>query len=123
MGYKIQTAETPISLNIDIVWSESLLSAWTNAQAYLSLFGLQAILLVLIFKILFIIGMIKIMTLNNALCDYRIVFISLRNHVFKKLFRNAIRAPNSLDPDQVPYFVGPGLGPKCLLIRRYHEQS
>ena len=36
-----QTAETLISLNIDIVWSESLLSAWTNAQADLSLFGLQ----------------------------------------------------------------------------------
>ena len=34
-----QTAKTPISLNIDIVWSESLLSAWTNAQA--GLFGLH----------------------------------------------------------------------------------
>ena len=45
-----QTAETPISLNIDIVWSESLLSAWTNEQADLSLLGLQAILFVLIFK-------------------------------------------------------------------------
>ena len=49
--------------------------------------------------------------------------ISLRNHIFKKLFRNAIRAPNSLDPDQVPYFVGPGLGPKCLQSRIHHEQS
>ena len=28
-----QTAETLISLNIDIVWSGTLLSAWTNAQA------------------------------------------------------------------------------------------
>ena len=58
-----------------------------------------------------IIGMIKIMTLNNALRiqDYFECFnclpISLRNHVFKKLFRNAIIVPNSLDPDQVPYFV------------------
>ena len=73
-----QTAETPISLNIEIVWSESLLSAWTNAHADLSLFGLQAILLVLIFKKLLrfkeiIIGMIKIMTLNNVLCEYRII--------------------------------------------------
>ena len=73
-----QTAETPISLKTDIVWSESLLSAWTNAQADLSLFGLQAILLVWIFKNLLrfmeiIIGMIKIMTLNNALCEYRII--------------------------------------------------
>ena len=73
-----QTAETLISLNIDIVWSESLLSAWTNTQADLSLFGLQAILLVFIFKNLLrfmeiIIGMIKIMTLNNALCEYRII--------------------------------------------------
>ena len=73
-----QTAETPISLTIGIVWPESLLSAWTNAQADLSLFGLQAILLVWIFKNLLrfmeiIIGMMKkIMTLNNALCEYRI---------------------------------------------------
>ena len=68
-----QTAETPISLNIDIVWSESLLSAWTNAQADLSLFGLLAILLVLLRFMEIIIGMIKIMTLNNALCEYRII--------------------------------------------------
>ena len=50
----------------------------------------------------------------NALCEYMIILncqpISLRNHVFKKLFMNEIRAPNSLDPDQVPYFVGPDLG-------------
>ena len=73
-----QTAETPISLNIDFVWSDSLLSAWTNAQADLSLFGLQAILLVWIFKNLLRFmeiesGMIKIMTWNNALCKYRII--------------------------------------------------
>ena len=49
---------------------------------------------------------------------------SLRNHFSKKLFlRNAIRAPNSLGPDQVPYFGGPNLGSKCLQSRRYHEQS
>ena len=41
-----QIAETRISLDIDTVWSESLQSEWTNAQADLSLFGLQAILLV-----------------------------------------------------------------------------
>ena len=78
-----------------------------------------------------IIGMIKIMTLNNAnalqIQDYFECFnclpISLRNRVFKKLFRNAIRAPNSLDPDQVPYFVGPDLVPKCLQSSKYHEQS
>ena len=52
----------------------------------------------------------------NALYEYMIILnfncqsISLRNHVFKKLFRNEIRAPNSLDPDQVLYFVGPDLG-------------
>ena len=44
---------------------------------------------------------------------------SLRNHFSK----NTIRAPNSLDPDQVPYFGGPDLGSKCLQSRRYHEQS
>ena len=38
-------------------------------------------------------------------------------------FRNAIRAPNSLDPDQVPYFGGSDLGSKCLQCRRYHAQS
>ena len=41
-----QTAKTQISLDIDTVWSESLLSAWINVQAGLSLLGLQAILLV-----------------------------------------------------------------------------
>ena len=83
-----------------------------------------------------IIGMIKIMTLNNAnkctLCEYRIFFesfnclpFSLRNHFFQKklFFRNATRAPNSLDPDQVPYFGGPDLGSKCLQSRRYYVQS
>ena len=77
-----------------------------------------------------IIGMIKIMTLNNALCEYRIILnvlivcILLKEITFSKnLFMNAIRAPNSLDPVQVPYFVGPGLGPKCLQSRRYCEQS
>ena len=49
---------------------------------------------------------------------------SLRNHFSKKtFFRNAIKAPNSLDPDQVPYFGGPDLGSKCLQSRRYHAQS
>ena len=65
-----------------------------------------------------IIGMIKIMTVNDALCEYRIILnvlivcLFFMKSRFKNLFRNAIRAPNSLDPDQVPYFVGPGLGPK-----------
>ena len=40
-----QAAKTQISLNIDTVWSESLLSAWTNAYDDLSLFGLQDIVL------------------------------------------------------------------------------
>ena len=39
----------------------------------------------------------------------------------KTLFRNVIRLPNSLDPDQVPYFVGPDLGQKCLQSSRYHD--
>ena len=73
-----------------------------------------------------IIGMIKVMILNNAICEYRIILNVLIVCLFlleitfpKKRFRNVIRAPNSLDPDQVPHFVGPGLGPKCL----HHEQS
>ena len=76
-----------------------------------------------------IIGMIKIMTLNNALCEYRIILNVLIVCLFlseitfsKTLFGNAIRAPNGLDPDQVLYFVGPGLGPKCLQSRIHHVQ-
>ena len=79
-----QPDETHISLDIDTVLSDSLLSAWTNAQTDLSKFGLQAILLVWVFKnvlrfmemITWIRGMMKIMTLNiaNALCEYRIIF-------------------------------------------------
>ena len=49
-----QTAETQISLDTDTVWSEYLLSAWTNVQADLSLFVLQAILFVWILKYLLI---------------------------------------------------------------------
>ena len=30
-------------------------------------------------------------------------------------FFNSIRVSNSLDPDQAWHFVGPGLGPNCLL--------
>ena len=41
-----QIAETQISLDIDTVWSESLLSAWINAHDDLSLLGLQAMFLV-----------------------------------------------------------------------------
>ena len=78
-----------------------------------------------------IIAIIKIRTLIMQMPlrihDYFECFncqpISLRNHAFKKQFRNAIRAPNSLDPDQVPYFVGPDLRQKCLQSSRYHEQS
>ena len=78
---------------------------------------------------------IKILTLNNAntctLCEYRIILNVLIVCLFfkkllfqkKSLFRNTIRAPNSLDPDQVPYFGGPDLGSKCLQSRRYHAQS
>ena len=79
--------------------------------------------------------MIKIMTLNNAntctLCEYRIILnvlivcLFLKKSLFQKktFFRNVIRAPNSLDPDQVPYFSGPDLGSKCLQSRRYHAHS
>ena len=47
-----------------------------------------------------------------------------KKSIFQKtFFRNAIRAPNSLDPDQVPYFDGPDLGSKCLQSRRYNAHS
>ena len=82
-----------------------------------------------------IIGMIKNYDIKQYKCmyslriqDYFECFNSLpfsyRNHFSKKLFfRNAIKAPNSLDPDQVPYFGGPDLGLKRLQSRRYHAQS
>ena len=50
-----QIAETQISLDFDTVWSESLLSAWTNVPADLSLFGLQVILLVVLRFMIFLI--------------------------------------------------------------------
>ena len=47
----------------------------------------------------------------NALCEYRIILnvlivcLFLKEITFSKnVFRNAIRAPNSLDPHQVPNF-------------------
>ena len=75
-------------------------------------------------------AMIKIMTLKMQMLlrihDYFDCFncqpISLKNHDIKKLFTNAIRAPSSLDPDHVPYFVEPDLGQKCLQSSR-NEQS
>ena len=80
-----------------------------------------------------IIRMIKIMTFNNAytllIQDYFDILIAclfLYEIIFpenKTLFRNAIRVRKSLDPDYVPYFVQPDLGPKRLQSRRYHEQS
>ena len=74
-----QTAKTPISLNIDIVWSESLLSAWTNAQADLSLFvWLASHFVGLNFQeFAQIYGNYnrndKKLSLKNALCEYRII--------------------------------------------------
>ena len=35
-------------------------------------------------------------------------------NLLENSFRNTIRVPNSLDPDQARHFVGPDLGPKCL---------
>ena len=112
-----------------------MLSAWRNAQADLSLFGLKAFLLVCAEIYDYFFGgndnsNDENYEINNAkaLCEYMIILnvcqpISLRNHIFKIVFRNAIRAPNSLNPDQVPYFVRPDLGQKCLQSSKYHEQS
>ena len=38
-------------------------------------------------------------------------------------FRNAIRVPNSLDPDQARRFVGPGLDPNCLQMLSADEYA
>ena len=81
-----------------------------------------------------IIGMIKIMTLNNAntctICEYRIILNVLIVCLFlyeitfpKNFFQECDQSTNSFDPDQVPYSSGPDLGSKCLQSIRYHAQS
>ena len=39
----------------------------------------------------------------------------------KNPFRNTIRVPNSLDPDQARHYVGPDLGPIC--FAKVHQQT
>ena len=41
-------------------------------------------------------------------------YSSSKSTFSKIYFRNTIRVPNSLDPDQARRFVGPDLGPNCL---------
>ena len=76
--------------------------------------------------------MMKIMTLilqmlfaNTGLFSmFKLSAYLIKKSLSKKLFfRNVIRALNSFDPDQVPYFVGPDLGQKCLKSSRYHEEN
>ena len=67
----------------------------------------------------------------NTLCEYMIILnvlivnlFLLRNHVFKKkTFQECNQSTKQFRSDQVPYFVGPDLGQKCLQSSRYHEQS
>ena len=48
----------------------------------------------------------------QAFCCRLLLFSKLT--FLKNSFRNTIRVPNSLDPDQDRCYVGPDLGPNCL---------
>ena len=56
----------------------------------------------------------------NSLPPWKFSLLSCSLLIFFKIFfsknsfRNTIRVSNSLDPDQPPTFVWPGLGPNCL---------
>ena len=56
--------------------------------------------------------------LVNFYAGYFSCFLSnadfFNNHLFENSIRNTIRVPNSLDPDQARYIVGPDLGPNGL---------
>ena len=45
----------------------------------------------------------------------KIACLSSSAGLFKKYFNNTIRVSKSLNPDQAPRFLGPDLGPNCLL--------
>ena len=42
---------------------------------------------------------------------------------FFNYFRNTIRVPNGLDPDQELHFVGPDLSPNCLQRLSAEDES
>ena len=53
--------------------------------------------------------------LGNLACFFFVVCLIFSKLTFSKnYFKNTIRAPNSLDPDQAQHFVGPELVPNCL---------
>ena len=52
---------------------------------------------------------------NDFFCGLLLLFFSISTFM-KKSFLNTIRVLHSLDPDQVPHFVGPDLGSNCLQI-------
>ena len=52
--------------------------------------------------------------LGNFSCFLPSADFFFKSTFLKNSFRNTIRVSNSLDPDQVPCFVGPDLGPNCL---------
>ena len=52
--------------------------------------------------------------LGNFSCFFVVCWFFSKSTFLKNSFGNTIRVSNSLDPDQAPHFVGPGLGPNCL---------
>ena len=48
----------------------------------------------------------------SCFCSRLLTFLKII--FFKKSFRNTIRVPNGLDPDQDQHSVSPDLGPNCL---------
>ena len=60
-------------------------------------------------------NLLCIVYLNYLLAGYFNAFLSSASYLIKS-FRDIIRVSNSLYPVQVRYFVGPDLGPNCLVM-------
>ena len=52
--------------------------------------------------------------LGNLACFFAVCCVLFKIKFSKNSFRNTIRVPNNLDPDQDRHSVGPDLGPNCL---------
>ena len=61
--------------------------------------------------------------LGNLACFFAVrLFFFSRLTFLKNSVRNTIKVSNSLDPDQVQFFVGPDLGSNCL-CKSYQQMT
>ena len=62
-----------------------------------------------------VVSLLTLCIMGNCLCFLSSAVFFFKKQLFRKnYFRKTIRVSNSLDPDQVRHFVGPGLDPNCL---------